>query len=539
MFSLTYSGVNMTEFIVTRSTKAAMVEEGVKKESELKDSGNVLIFNTELRCRVEDTLEAFNVLNEYVKSKGDIFIEELFKQYSIIYDLLIAYMEANDRESDIIKEKFKIQLDNIIQCFDINDICNYVSNVNKVPIPINLEDKFDMQLEYDNKATRAQTYVKPDYKRLMGFLVVLKAIYGPLGQLIFGSDENVTKYPELQMLDILKETSLRYEEGFNKLRVYVDAIVERTFDKEKKQEEKILSLQLPRTVIPDFYLSKIMFTRMIIMDMKCDADRTNIVKYIFRDISSKIKNKGSQADAIMNKTISSSETDDEDKESVIESYRIASELTPGISVELNWATDTVDKIIKQLPLSIRANLKDKDIQEGIKLASKLTPSDISNTHINIIGFLFKTIIDPRGLKHLKAVNIFNFIAVGYAILKLYNIDQIAYLLVSKRMLVGDIESNMEITTSISNTKGKGYRTQELETLFPIKKIEKQKDNSIEPGDLVVLDWVSFMFLEINKYHWVSPGELNITKKDILVPTLRNILIDMLIEHESRIIEKGE
>lgn len=538
MFNLEYKAINFTEFIVTRDTVAALKEEGVKQESELKSSGNVLLFNTELRCKVEDTLEAFNILNGYVNYKGDSYKDQLFNEYSKIFDLLIEYMEASDRESDNIRRKFKIQLDNIITKFDITDIENYITNVNKIPIPITLKPAFDMQLEYDGMMSKAQTYTIPDYKRLLAMIVVIKAVYGPLGQLIFGSDENITKYPELQMLDILRETSLKDEIGFRKLRLYVNTIVEKTFDKEKKADEKVIALGLSLDQIPDFYLSKILFTRVIIMDMLANTDKWDIVKHIFKDVSSKIKNSGSQAETIMNKNVASgNETDDDDKESVVESYRIASELTPGITVELNFVTDTVDMILKQLPLSIRANLKDNDIKEGMLLASKLAPSDITNTHINILGFLFKTIIDPRGLKYLGATNIFNLIAVAYAMLKLYETNQIAYLIVSKRVMVGELDNNIEMSSNIGNTKGKGYRTQELELLFPVKKIEKNKSGNEEPGDLVILDWVSFMFLEINKYRWISPGELNISIKDILIPTLKNVIIDMLIEHETRITDK--
>ncbi len=160
----------------------------------------------------------------------------------------------------------------------------------------------------------------------------------------------------------------------------------------------------------------------------------------------------------------------EDKESVIESYRLATDVTPGIAEELNWATETVDKILKQLPPKVRELCTDDNIKLGMSLAATFTPDKITNTHINILGPIFKNIIDPRGLLYLKANSVFNLIAVGYAILVGMKAFPLAYALVSKRISGMEADSVHYIATNINSTKAKGYREEELEKYYPSRKV---------------------------------------------------------------------
>lgn len=534
MFYLKYENTGQTDVYVVRATSEALKAANVTDYENIKLPGYNIIFNTELKIKnARESLVAFNLLNEYAHWRGDEYIEELYRGYEKLYNLSLEYTMANDRDSDAIKSNFCMQLTNVINLLDINMIHKYITEVHKLIKPVIIKDEFDMQVETDGLGTKNQTYITEEYYWLMALITIFKATYGPLAQLVYGSSDNAKKHPELQMLDILRQQPLAKHFSFIKLRVYVATIVEKTFDKDKIGDHRVLSTQLSRDVIPMYYLSKAMFSKMIVLDQLEDPNASDfdIVRYLYRDVNSKIKNdSGNSSEAIRNKNKpNEAEVDGEDKESVIESYRIATDVPPGIAVEMNWATKTVDRILKQLPIKVREVITDENLRMGIQLSSTFTPDAITNIHLTILGTLFKSIIDPRGLKYLQAVSIYNMIAIGYAILVGIDNKPLAYMLVSRRTASLE-DSTMNIASNLNAAKAKGYRDEELSKLYPERYIDSTKGDE-KPGDLVILDWVSNRYIEMNKYNWITPSILGVGVKDILISTLKNKLVDFLIDNE--------
>lgn len=534
MFYLKYENTGQTDVYVVRATSDALKAANVTDYENIKLPGYNIIFNTELKIKnARESLVAFNLLNEYVHWRGDEYIEELYRGYEKLYNLSLEYTMANDKDSDAIKSNFCMQLTNVINLLDINMIHKYITEVHRLVKPVIIKDEFDMQVETDGLGTKNQTYITEEYYWLMALITIFKATYGPLAQLVYGSSDNAKKHPELQMLDILRQQPLAKHFSFIKLRVYVATIVEKTFDKDKIGDHRVLSTQLSRDVIPMYYLSKAMFSKMIVLDQLEDPNASDfdIVRYLYRDVNSKIKNdSGNSSEAIRNKNKpNEAEVDGEDKESVIESYRIATDVPPGIAVEMNWATKTVDRILKQLPMKVREVITDDNLRMGIQLSGTFTPDAITNIHLTILGTLFKSIIDPRGLKYLQAVSIYNMIAIGYAILVGIDNKPLAYMLVSRRTASLE-DSTMNIASNLNAAKAKGYRDEELSKLYPERYIDSTKGDE-KPGDLVILDWVSNRYIEMNKYNWITPSILGVGVKDILISTLKNKLVDFLIDNE--------
>ena len=534
MFYLKYENTGQTDVYVVRATSDALKAANVTDYENIKLPGYNIIFNTELKIKnARESLVAFNLLNEYVHWRGDEYIEELYRGYEKLYNLSLEYTMANDKDSDAIKSNFCMQLTNVINLLDINMIHKYITEVHRLVKPVIIKDEFDMQVETDGLGTKNQTYITEEYYWLMALITIFKATYGPLAQLVYGSSDNAKKHPELQMLDILRQQPLAKHFSFIKLRVYVATIVEKTFDKDKIGDHRVLSTQLSRDVIPMYYLSKAMFSKMIVLDQLEDPNASDfdIVRYLYRDVNSKIKNdSGNSSEAIRNKNKpNEAEVDGEDKESVIESYRIATDVPPGIAVEMNWATKTVDRILKQLPMKVREVITDDNLRMCIQLSGTFTPDAITNIHLTILGTLFKSIIDPRGLKYLQAVSIYNMIAIGYAILVGIDNKPLAYMLVSRRTASLE-DSTMNIASNLNAAKAKGYRDEELSKLYPERYIDSTKGDE-KPGDLVILDWVSNRYIEMNKYNWITPSILGVGVKDILISTLKNKLVDFLIDNE--------
>ena len=527
-----YTGIK-----VFRNTAQALKAENVTSFELLQDPGNVLRFDTLMSIKTaKEASDAFNVLNAYVKWRGDEYVDSLYKAFEVMNGITKAYIHAPDNQADAIRNKFSIQLGNIITLLNIDDIYEYVTKIKPVPIPPDLKTSFNQALETDGLGTRDQTYIVDDYEWLMALIVIFKAVYGPLSELIRGNPDHLKELREVQMLDLLKQQKLYIHPSFQKLKSYISAIVDRTFDKEDLDEVKILTARLPKDTIKELYLAKGIFGKIVTMDQMESTDKFHIVKYLFKDVNSKIKNVGPSSEMIRNKNKpSDASSDSEDKESVIESYRISTEVPPGMAEEFNWAVRDIDVMLRQLPKSVRDNMDMEDVKLGMELASRFEPGNITNIHIMIFGVLFKRLLDPRGIDYLRLDSIRRMIGLGFAVLKSYNCKPLAYILVSKRISPiggnGNQDDVMEFGAKINGTKAKGYREDELEELYPFRLL---KEKETEPGDLKVLDWIHALYLEIFKYNWQPPVELSVGIKDMLISTLRNCITDFLIENERRL-----
>lgn len=514
---------------VFRASSQAMQDAGVKDFSLLSQPGDVVQFDTLLSNKVaRDAIGCFSVLNRYVHYRGDEYIEQLFREYEIISSITLNYLRANEQAADALKTKFTHQLDKIVEVLDIDNIHHYLTKVEGIKIPSGVNENFNVNMVTDGTGTREQTYIRDDYEWLMALMVILKAIYGPVAELISGNPDHLKEFKDLQMLDLLKLQEIYQHHSFKKLRSYVTAVVDRAFDKEKVSDVRILSTKLSLDAIRESYLAKSLFTKIIVIDQAEQDDKKNIVTHIFKDVNSNIKNGGSSGGDIKHKSrpSDSEERNDPEQESVIESYRIATEVPPGIQEEFNWATDTVDKILNQLPHL--NDLKPEDIKTGMSLASSLAPGDISNLHLSIMAAIFKPILYPKALKYLRYQQILNLVAVAYATFKAYNVAPLAYIIVSKKELTDNMQ--MDMFTNISATKAKGYREDELSKFYPMR----EKTPNGEEGNLDILRWINSMYKEIFKHTWLIPTSLNIGIKDMLVPTMRNILVDYIVENERRI-----
>lgn len=536
MFQISISTLanDYTGIKVYRNTESALKAEGVTSFEQLQEPGNSIRFDTLMNVKTgKEATEAFNVLNGYVKYRGDSFIEELYRAYEIISSLTQAYLIAPESQADAIRNKFVIQLGNIIRLLDIDEIHKYITTVKPIPIPPNLKANFNTALETDGLGTRDQTYIVEDYVWLMALIVIFKATYGPLAEFIHGNPDHLKEYKEIQMLDLLKQQAIYKHISFQKLKAYISAIVDRTFEKDKITDIRIISSRLSLEMIKEFYLSKGIFGKIITMNQMEDTEKFDIVKYLYKDVNSKIRNPGAGNDAIRSKNKpTESSTELEDKESVIESYRISTEIPPGMAVEFNWAVGSGEFIVKQLPKGIKDHLDPNDIKLGLEIASRFLPNEVTKTHMMLFGTIFKRILDCRGIDYLQLDNVKNMIGIGFAVLKSYGLLPLAYLLVSKR-IAGNNGGSIDFSLNINSTKAKGYREDELEELYPFKH-QEVKGKEVILGDLKVLDWVHAIYLEIFKYNWQPPVELKIGIRDMLVPTLRNCLIDFLIINERKV-----
>lgn len=517
MFSI--ENFSTLEIRLHRSTKQALKEQNVNSYEKLINPGYMLSFycdsNQKIKTKVD--VNAYAIANNYLEYRGEDFREELFQLYSNAMNYIDNY-KYKGKEEDYIK--IRKQLAIIINYIDIEHLYRYTNEISAMVIPDRLPDVFDDQVEIDGIGTRDQTYTKQDYKYLLPTLVMFKFIYPLIEEIMNTLEDSKKNFLSIQMLALLKHYDFYNYEGFIKLRKYVNKIIENI--PKEDVDIKVLTLNIDKNTIPEYYLGELLFGKIVFLDLL--NPEVEIVTSIFKDINTKLKNKGDASNKFRNNNKpKESEDSTTDKGSVAESFRMGSDITKGLFVELNYVTEDLNFLMKQFTYDFNMDY----IKYAVEEVKKLDNVDISLIHINLLSQIIKNAIDCRGLNYLEFEQLKNCLVIGYATLMQLNNYPIANLFLSKR-LTKIQDDTFQISVSFEKNKLKGHREDELFKIYPVQKniTERIRKDSIST-EYVITGWVNDISQEINSCRWQPPTGVNIS--DILVPDLKAKIVDMLID----------
>lgn len=415
--------------------------------------------------RTELTTESvFNLVNNYVNYKGDEYKRDLFRLLKESLDNImdtgysqgIIDEDTNDVPKAIVKDLFDF--------LSLEDMTNYVKNVIKVkPLDV-LLDEFDENMKRDGKGTRNQTYLKDDYLNFIALSMYFKISVLPV--LLFGNIKQgylnkINK--EYMLLHFYKGYPIFKSEPIIKIVNWVNELIEKHSDEPNLIDSFVFSYGIPKMEMVNYILAIILFQRVFSYNYLTDGTEVNIINKIYKFVSDKLKQRHSATNGVTNKDLLRNR-EGEDPESILESYRVVSNLSYGYIEEFLWATKDIDHIIKQLPEEQRKHT-DVKLAKNIKDQIRdMANEEITDLQIFILTAIFKTIIDSRAIYYLGIDNIINLIAVAFTYLWSIGNKSLALLIVSKKI---SREENVTTVSSIVNKErvSKDLK-EELDILFP-------------------------------------------------------------------------
>jgi hypothetical protein len=477
----------------------------------------------------------FTLLNAYIDFKGNAFREKLFRLYQQADDTIIHTLT----QKDLRPFPYTIVHD-ILDIFDIADVFNYVKNIYGLKTPKNLKEEFDDLIEQDNRGSRIQTYLKDDYLELAALALVIKAIIGPLGHYAYMRSKDInTMHKEYILAYFLTSHPIFKSAPMQKLFGLTKKLVETpSLDSNEADSIRIIEKQIPRGEMPMFMFAVVIIQKVSIATLINDSEEKNIITRIYNYVNSKLRNNGGVEKSIRDKTAGGDQDDQGDRESVIEAYRVVSEISEGNICELNWCVSNVHMILEQMPISVdvvvpgKVTISKDVLIDALAFCRHFHNGDVDDQQIYILSFIFKDVIDPRGLEYITIDSVINLLAVGFSYLWSMGFKNLALILTSY------VENTAAITMTINSSMNRSRLTpiikEELDFYFPYKR-QINATTSVNLVEETINDMANDIFVKrwlptANEYYIQEVLGNNALNK-ILPPDLKVQLAEFIIAHE--------
>ena len=434
--------------------------------TEVTHNGKKVEFNISsiINKRNKDELDPdkqFLLLEKYIDYKGKAFKDKLMNLYVAADDKLMMTIT----KSEIYPLPINI-VHPILDLMNFDDVYNWVKNIEKVPAISKLADKFDDGIERDGLGTKAQTYIKDDYLELVALTLVIKTVLGPIGQFGYLKNSEISgMHKEYILYNFISGHPVGDVSPVHKLFGFAEKLVEISLKDADVSAIRVIEKRIPREETTLYMLSIIMLQKIPIATIVDDNNAKNIITRVYNYINNKLSIKGDVSNAIRNKqAMLDADTNDGEKESIMEAYRIMSELPKGLEVELDWSVSDVNVIVNQLPIPIDG----KVLNDASKFTTKFLDGVISGEQMNLLGFIFKDIIDPRGLPYLRIESVVNLLTVGYAYLWALECKYMAILLTS--IPSGNDSDSISINITVNRNRITKEVRDELQRLYPYNRV---------------------------------------------------------------------
>jgi len=445
------------------------------------------LFETKTINEIDDKKKAeniFHALNSYLDIKGLEFKKELYNRYKKIHFKIQAYL-AGLIEMDHIPYEV---VHDILDMFDYNDVVNTLYEKRIIRHPKVLKEKYDKTIEINDQGSREQTYTIKDYYELIGLMTILKATIGPLG---FYATVAMSNYARNSMLEIILlefyKTHPIYETpAFRKLYEYVKKLKEVAEENAEEYAKFIIESYVSKDdEAIEYVLSTVLFQKILLSDDVDAVDDKNIITRLYNAVRYKFK---IQSNTSMSKTRFKNPNpgrvaEEHESESVIESFRVPTELTPGWVVEFRTVFNNIEKLARDMGV--------KDIELVKKLRRNLNVlqnKDIPEESIYLLGWLFKKIIDPRAVLYIELDYILNAMAVAFVWLVEHDLTDLAIIITSFTAE----QDAMLFNISSKNNIDKELR-EKLHEYFPYDRIKNSKGETESLIELTINDFATRIF----------------------------------------------
>jgi len=433
-----------------------------------------------------DELSQYDTLNKYCNYKGLEFKNTLYSKYIAAARVITGIVFKEATLQDLIDI-----LHSVIDMFDTADVEYFLTDVLKIAIPDNLQEVFNDRIESDGLGTRVQTYLKSDYIQLATLTVIMKAVLPIAGDYAKSKESEISNgHKEYILYSLISGHPINDYPAAIKLKAWIDILIALCLPDKDTLSIIIIEKQIPESEINSFIYSMVMVQKVAIASIVNDDRNRNVITRIYNYIINKLKVKGSPSSKIRDKKpLADTDSNTGDKESMIESYRIVTDLTPGAEVELNWVCSD----LSLLSVGIKLPYDKVVLSDAVKFNQSFREWEISNEQIVLLGYIFKRIIDPRSIYYLNIDGIINLLSLGFAILRNLGYPELAVLLTSKSIIEsGEVTA---INTAATSIRFDPAVKEKLNALYPYEK-QINATKTVNLAETAISQLVNSMFKRV-------------------------------------------
>ena len=368
-------------------------------------------FNIEelVNRRIKDSIDKdmYKILNMYVEWKGEAFKDELFRRYVQSHnDIIDSIM------SDSLDLPYEIT-DRILDMFDYEDMRNFIINHNLVRVPQTLMDVFNEDIEINKEGSRVQTYLKSDYVNLVALLNVLKSVVPVLGMYAEVHKQTIAKnYKEYILIMFILKHPISDLEPFQKMVGYIKKLINNIKSNEEELQMRLIKKGIDEENLVYSILGGVLLEKMLLTDETKDTDTKNLITKFYSYASGRLNIKNNPTGNLKIKSKFKINPDGDDTESVIESYRTPTDITPGFMEEFVFATSNIKRLYDWL-----SDKKNYQLLETFRSSVEtIHPVYLPLINIKIAFILAKNVVDPRAYNYVGANEIRNVLAAVATVL---------------------------------------------------------------------------------------------------------------------------
>jgi len=383
----------------------------------------------------------FELMNAYLDYKGNDYKSTL---YQIIVEASYAVEETIFTKG--LTNPPTAALYRVIDYFDLEDIKYFIKSIYGVKAPENLRDNFDPQIESDGLGTRIQTYLKDDYYDLAALTIPIKAVIGLLGQYAIRKDKSIAlMHREYVLCGLLSNHPIMKHPAIIKLLEWSKVLIDLNIQDSDTESITVIEKQIPSSELPRYLLYVVIIQKLSIAAIVTDNRERNVITRIYNYIINKLKTKGGASTKIRDKRpLPDADSASGDKESIVESYRIVSNITIGTETEFNWYMNNLEYIIRDIGYPVDKTL----LNEVIKKNQCFKTVPISRDQVAVASYLFKDIIDPRSFDYIGIDGIINMISAAFTVYWMTNHKEMAMFITSRQVRATHDVIDINITPNI-------------------------------------------------------------------------------------------
>jgi len=495
------------------------------------DSGNLieLGFYTNAFGRdtfsITDIYEQLNLYLATLSTNDQHSVFSLYNQVKYNFDNTISNKELINNLKQI--------LNDISLYLNIENIYNWIKNYSDIRIP----DGFDTTYVHNinNNKTQEKTYLKEDYIYLIAYCIALKAyvpIWGEYINLI--RKEIGTDFKEYNSFQLLSNSYITAK-PCQRLLTYIEHIMSEDMFNDYNIINNISSEDYNYYIFCLISVRRLPFIEIKnINNFTNDDNRLNIITFVYKYIKGKIKgNITNPKNMVKDKNTISASIDENSKISVLEKYKMKTDISLEDIVELEYSVSNPYAIAQRLSSNIDFNM----LEESLRTCTLLNHAKIPDTSIRLLQWVMKPVISPRGIMYISRPILIKLLGVLEAVLWARGYKYLALLSTSQKIVN---EGVINVFSVDSKNKIPVELVQQLEKLYPFTKPTKTIKVTKNENRYIINTIDSFSNnLSSNILKMTANEKLleevfsNTSRKLIVTQDIKTVLAKLFIELGSR------
>lgn len=462
----------------------------------------------------------FEYLNQYWYSLPENQQDDIFNDYCEISQAFNSIWSRVELTRSLIP-----LVSRMLSRYSESAVRDWIIVKSDVIIPYHFEDIYKESA--DKKGTRDQTYTKSDYSKLISLTLILHSVVPIWGEYITQTKKEIgLQFKEYFAYPLITKSSLVEWESFKKLELYVSL----NTHIEDNINAKILA-GISSEDYPLWMIANVVVHRLCLGDIKGSDPEANLVSYIFQYIKQKNDTKDFRSgEMIKEKDLTSSgeSESEDDKLSVLETFRRKFNVSLGEIVEIRFSVSDNHKVAKYLEPNINLDFVDS----CIATASKLRDITSLDPQVVLTQWIFATIVSPRAIPYLDAGQLSTLMGITQAVLWHRGFK---YLSILSTCYPNLVEGELTMVKGDSRSRITKEIVAELDKYYPyMRAIGKKSDTKSQNEAINSIELLSEMFSSCS---WLTTaddsllGELftNINSRRIpIVKDIKNIIAELVV-----------